>query len=175
MFVSMPECSILKFSEVSLHMYKEMIYYINTTITKININVRASMSLNIHVITDQHYRINSYYSCPSCCPPLSTTLTLTDVLPLLLFSLTAARAGVLYRSPGRARARPHALARPTRWNSWPQSVPPPAPAGRWRHDVINYNAACAGMFSPVRHVMLTWDRKALAPVPSWNGSNTGLA
>ena len=79
----MPECSILKFSEVSLHMYKEMIYYINTTITKININVRASMSLNIHVITDQQYRINSYYSCPSCCPPLSTTLTLTAVLPLL--------------------------------------------------------------------------------------------
>jgi len=94
------------------------------------------MSLNIHVITDQQYRINSYYSCPSCCPPLSTTLTLTAVLPLLLFSLTAARAGVLYRSPGRARARPHALARPTRWNSWPQSVPPPAPAGpmtSWRH------------------------------------------
>jgi len=113
----MPECSILKFSEVSLHMYKEMIYYINTTITKININVPASMSLNIHVITDQQYRINSYYSCPSCCPPLSTTLTLTAVLPLLLFSLTVARAGVLYRSPGRARARPHALARPTRWNS----------------------------------------------------------
>jgi len=109
----MPECSILKFSEVSLHMYKEMIYFINITIIKININVRASMSLNIHVITDQHYRINSYYSCP----PLSTTLTLTAVLPLLLFSLTAARAGVLYRSPGRARARPHALARPTRWNS----------------------------------------------------------
>jgi len=40
------------------------------------------MSLNIHVITDQHYRINSYYSCPISCPPLSTTLTLTAALPL---------------------------------------------------------------------------------------------
>jgi len=49
----MPEWSILKFSEVSLHMYKEMIYFINTTIIKININVRASMSINIHVIADQ--------------------------------------------------------------------------------------------------------------------------
>ena len=113
----MPECSILKFSEVSLHMCKEIIYFINITIIEININVRASMGLNIHVITDQHYRINSYYSCPSCCPPLSTTLTLTAVLPLLLFSPTAAGVGFLYCSPGRARARPLSLARPTRWNS----------------------------------------------------------
>ena len=89
----MPECSVLKFSEVSLHMCKEIIYFINITIIEININVRASMGLNIHVITDQRYRINSYYSCPSCCPPLSTTVTLTAVLPLLLFSPTAAGMG----------------------------------------------------------------------------------
>jgi len=33
--LSMPECSILKFSEVSLHMCKEMIYFINITIIKL--------------------------------------------------------------------------------------------------------------------------------------------
>ena len=59
-------------------MYKQMIYFINTTIIKISINVRASMRLNIHVITDQH--------CPISCPSLSTTLSLTAVLPLLIFS-----------------------------------------------------------------------------------------
>jgi len=95
------------------------------------------MRLNIHVITDQHYRIYSYYSCPSSCPPLSTTLTLTAVLPLL-FSIRRPPqcAGVLYHSLGRERARPHALARPTRWNSWPESAPPSAPAGpmtSWHH------------------------------------------
>jgi len=29
---------------------------------------------------DQHYRIDSDYSCPISCPPLSTTLTLTASL-----------------------------------------------------------------------------------------------
>ena len=50
----------------------------------------------------------------------------------LLFSRPPQRAGFLYRSPGRARARP------TRWNSWTQSAPPPAPAGSmtsWRHQL----------------------------------------
>ena len=49
------------------------------------------------MITGQHYRIDSDYSCPISCPPLSTTLTLTAVLPLL-FSIhpppTAAARGV---------------------------------------------------------------------------------
>ena len=56
------------------------------------------MSLNIHVITDQHYRINSYYSCPSSCPPLYTTLTLTLVLLTTVLPL-------LFSIPDRRNAR----------------------------------------------------------------------
>jgi len=81
----MPECSILEFSEVSLHTFKQMLYFINITTIKININVRASTSLNIHVITDQHCRIDSDYSCSISCPPLSTALPLS--LSLALYPL----------------------------------------------------------------------------------------
>jgi len=41
----MPECSVLEFSEVSLHMCKEIMYFVNITIIEININVHASMVL----------------------------------------------------------------------------------------------------------------------------------
>jgi len=47
------------------------------------------------VITDQHYRIHSDYSCPISCPPLSTTLTLTASLSSPL-SLDRRRARGFY-------------------------------------------------------------------------------
>ena len=38
--------------------------------------IRACESLNVHLITDQHYHIYSDYSCPISCLPLTTTLIL---------------------------------------------------------------------------------------------------
>jgi len=173
----MPECSVLKFCEVSLHMCKEMIYFINITTIKININVRASMSLNIHVITDQHYRINSDYSCPSSCPPLSTTLTLTTVLPLL-FSIPDRRNA---RGFYTALQDVHVRGR-SRWLGLRAGTADikarrrPRQLGRWRHELHrctrSHVQSCS---SRDAHVTLTWNRNVLVPGPSWNGSNTRLA
>ena len=141
----------LKFSEVSLHMYKEMIYFINTTIIKIKINVRASMSL----YTRDHGPTLSHKLLLQLPVQLSTSIhhshsyCRSPTFPLLslLFPRPPQRAGFLYRSPGRAGARQHALQQLTSKRA--------AARASCADDVINYTAARAGVFSPARHVTLT--------------------
>jgi len=68
--------------------------------------IRASASLNVHLITDQHY------SRPISCLPLATTLL--DYLSLPLVLPDCRRAPGFIALPGRAHACPLPGARPKR-------------------------------------------------------------
>ena len=52
------------------------------------------MSLNVPLITDQHYHIDSDYSCPISCLPLTTTLIL---YPSVLLDCRRARVFIALR------------------------------------------------------------------------------